>query len=301
MDFASLMSAEISKARPTTAPPGTASPTKKYQKRSEVEAERRGAYLASQRALEAEKEDKAAQKRKREEEEADAAREREEKRRRLAEESRRSREEAERKEERVRRKRLGLPELVEEARREEVVEDDVPDEELVDKLRKMGEPARLFGESHKARLKRFRKLGVVMTKGPIPTSLELVEEKDMKVGSVPKDAKGKKYLFRQLASYFTMVLREWEEALGKEKRDTFASKAAYNAMVQSKENMTPVRDPRLSQDIFHETLNSETDIHSCSASSRKEILTKASSSRSWKSSKQHRNVDTSTPTMAISV
>ena len=37
-----------------------------------------------------------------------------------------------------------------------------------------------------------------------------------------------------------MVLQEWEEALEKEKRDTFASKAAYNAMVQSKENMTPV-------------------------------------------------------------
>lgn len=242
MDFASLMSAEISKTQAPTNPQGTASPPKKYQKRSEVEAERRAAYLASQRALESEKEAKAAQKRKREEEEAEAAREREEKRRRLAEESRRRREEAEREEERVRRKRLGLPELVEEAgKEEELVEDDIRDEELVEKLRKMGEPARLFGESHKARLKRFRKLGVVMTKGPIPTSLELVEEKDMKVESVPTDAEGRKYLFRQLASYFTMVLQEWEEALEKEKRDTFASKAAYNAMVQSKENMTPVQ------------------------------------------------------------
>jgi pre-mRNA-splicing factor 18 len=241
MDFASLMSAEISKKRSATPP--SSEPTKKYQKRSEVEAERRAAYLASQRALEVEKEAKAAQKRKREEEEAEAAREREEKRRRLAEESKRRRGEAEREEERARRKRLGLPELVEEGQKEEVVEDDVPEEELVEKLRKMGEPAILFGESHKARLKRFRKLGVVMTKGPIPTSLELVEEKDMKVESVPKDEEGRKYLFRQLASYFTMVLREWEEALEKEKRDTFASKAAYNAMVQSKENMTPVRAP----------------------------------------------------------
>jgi pre-mRNA-splicing factor 18 len=255
MDFASLMSTEISKGR-RTSPPSTStsasasasasSAPKKYQKRSEVEAERRAAYLASQRALEAEKEAKAAQKRKREEEEAEASREREEKRRRLAEESRRRREEAEREEEKKRRKRLGLPELVEEGEKEDVVgegEDDIPDEELVERLRTMGEPARLFGESHKLRLKRFRKLGVVMTKGPIPTSLELVDEKDMKVESVPKDAEGRKYLFRQLASYFTMVLREWEEALEKEKRDTFASKAAYNAMVQSKENMTPVRDP----------------------------------------------------------
>lgn len=241
MDFASLMSKEISKTRQTS-PPGN-EPAKKYQKRSEIEAERRAAYLASQRALEAEKEAKAAQKRKREEEEAEAAREREEKRRRLAEESQRRREEAEREEERARRKRLGLPELVEEDRKEEAVEDDIPDEELMEKLREIGEPAKLFGETHKARLKRLRKLGVVMTDGPIPTSLELVDEKDMKVETMPKDVEGRKYLFRQLASYFTMVLREWEEALEKEKRDTFASKAAYNAMVQSKENMVPVRNP----------------------------------------------------------
>ena len=123
---------------------------------------------------------------------------------------------------------------------EEVEVDDIPDEELVEKLREFGQPAKLFGESHKQRLRRFRKLGVVMTTGPIPTSLELVDEKDMKVETVPKDEEGRKYLFRQLASYFTMVLKEWEQALVQEKRDTFASKAAYNAMVQSKENMTPV-------------------------------------------------------------
>ena len=134
---------------------------------------------------------------------------------------------------------MGLPELIKETS-EEVEADDIKDEELFEKLRAMGHPAKLFGESHKQRLRRFRKLGTVMTTGPIPTSLELVEEKDMKVEKVPEDAEGKKFLFRQLASYFTMVLTEWESALEKEKRDTFASKAAYNAMVQSKENMTPV-------------------------------------------------------------
>lgn len=250
MDFASLMSSEIAKKRRATPPPpssGSEPAAQKYQKRSEVEAERRAAYRASQRALEAEKEARAAQKRRHEAEAAEASREREEKRRRLAEDSRRRREEAEREEERARRKRLGLPALAERGTSEEVVEeDDIPDEELVEKFRQMGEPAKLFGESHRLRLKRFRKLGVVMTKGPIPTSLELVDEKDMKVAGVPKDAEGRKYLFRQLASYFTMVLREWEEALEKEKRDTFASKAAYNAMVQSKENMTPVRNPMTS-------------------------------------------------------
>ncbi|KAH6681613.1 hypothetical protein B0J14DRAFT_633304 [Halenospora varia] len=236
MDFASLMSKEISKAKPSASNP---EPSKKYMKRADVEAERRAQYLAEQRKIEEEKEAKLAQKRKREDEEADANRAREEKRRKLAEESRRRREEQEAEEERARRKRLGLPELVKEES-EEVEVDDIPDEELIVKLREMGQPVVLFGENHKQRLRRYRKLGIVMTTGPIPTSLELVEEKDMKVDELPKDDEGRKFLFRQLASYFTMVLKEWEAALDKEKRDTFASKAAYNAMVQSKENMTPL-------------------------------------------------------------
>jgi len=234
MDFASLMSKEISKAKPAN------EQSKKYMKRSEVEAERQAKYLAEQRAIETEKEAKLAQKRKREDEEAYAKRAREEKRRKLAEESRKRREEQDAEEERARRKRLGLPELVKEESVEATDEDDIKDEELIEKLREMGEPAKLFGETHKQRLRRYRKLGIVMTKGPIPTSLELVEEKDMKVETMPKDPTERKFLFRQLASYFTMVLKEWEEALEKEKRDTFASKAAYNAMIQSKENMTPL-------------------------------------------------------------
>jgi len=237
MDFASLMSKEISKSK------ASANETsKKYLKRSEIEAERQAKYLAEQRAIEAEREAKIAQKRNREDEEAEANRAREEKRRKLAAESKRRREEQQAEETRAQRKRLGLPELVNEEV-VEVEEDDIKDEELWEKLRAMGEPAVLFGESHKQRLRRYRKLGIVMTKGPIPTSLELVEEKDMKVEKVPEDDEGRKLLFRQLASYFTMVLKEWEEALQKEeKRDTFARKAAYNAMVQSKEDLTPVSD-----------------------------------------------------------
>ncbi|RFU34750.1 hypothetical protein B7463_g1526, partial [Scytalidium lignicola] len=237
MDFASLMSKEISKAKSNSAP---TEPSAKYKKRAEIEAERQAQYLTEQRRIEAERQEKLSQKRKREEDEAEAARVREEKRRRLAEESRRRREEQEAEEERTRRKRLGLPDLAKEESQEVAEEDDIKDDELFEKLRAMGEPTKLFGESHKQRLRRFRKLGIVMTNGPIPTSLELVEEKDMKVDKMPEDVEGRKYLFRQLASYFTMVLAEWEAALEKEKRDTFASKAAYNAMVQSKENMTPL-------------------------------------------------------------
>lgn len=236
MDFASLMTKAISKSRPEDK---ASEGTKKYMKRSEVEAERQAKYLAEQQAIEEAQAAKQLNKRKREEEEADANRAREEKRRKLAEESRIRREEKEAVEEAARRKRLGLPEL-EKENSEEVDADDIKDDELIEKLREMGEPSKLFGETHKQRLRRYRKLGIVMTTGPIPTSLVLLEEKDMKVETVPKDEEGKKYLFRQLASYFTMVLKEWESALQAEKRDTFASKAAYNAMISSKENMTPV-------------------------------------------------------------
>lgn len=242
------MSNAISKAKPTTT---SDQPSKKYMKRSEIEAERRAQYLAEQRALEAEKNAKLANKRKREDEEAEASKAREEKRRRLAEESRQRREEQEAEEDKARRKRLGLPELIKEVS-EEVEKDDIEDEELVSKLREMGHPAKLFGESHKQRLRRYKKVSIVMTTGPIPTSLELVDEKDMKVETVPEDEDGRKYLYRQLASYFTMVLTEWERALAQEeKRDTFASKAAFNAMVQSKENMTP---------LFRKFENADVDI-----------------------------------------
>ena len=55
MDFAFLMSKEISKAKPSAE-----EPPKKYMKRSEIEAERRAQYLTEQRAMEAEKEAKLA-------------------------------------------------------------------------------------------------------------------------------------------------------------------------------------------------------------------------------------------------
>ncbi|KAM0545184.1 hypothetical protein ACHAPJ_011451 [Fusarium lateritium] len=240
MDFAALMNKELSKSKK-----GSGSDDKKYLKRSEVEAQRKEAYLAEQKALEAEREAKAAVKRKREEDAAAENAVREEKRRKLAEDMRRRREEQEAEEERARRKRLGLPELIK-AKSEDAEDgvhasEDIPEEELVEKSRALGEPAVLFGESHAARVRRYRRLTTVVSKGPIPTTLELVDEKDMKVDSeLPKDKEGRKWLFRQLASYFTMVLTEYERAMEAERRDTSASKTAYNAMVQTRENMKPL-------------------------------------------------------------
>ncbi|KAI4139222.1 MAG: hypothetical protein L6R39_006405, partial [Caloplaca ligustica] len=105
MDFAKLMSSEISKKAQQTSPPPTAEATTKYLKRADLEGQRRQAYLDEQAALQREREAKLNQKRKREEEETARNRERDEKRRRLAEESRIRREAEEEQKERARRKR----------------------------------------------------------------------------------------------------------------------------------------------------------------------------------------------------
>lgn len=238
MDFAALMSKEISKAKA----PAAAEPSKKFLKRSEVEAQRQADYLAEQKRIEDERRARENQKRKREDEELEAKAQREEKRKKLAEESRIKREREEKEAEAAKRKKLGLPPL-EEKVEEEILEDDVPDEELQQKLREIEEPAKLFGESHKQRLRRWKKVGTVWTTGPIPTSLRLVPEDEMKVDKVPPkdDVEGRKYLFRQLASYFTMVLKEYEDALAREKETgTFASADAKRAVREAIANMTPL-------------------------------------------------------------
>jgi pre-mRNA-splicing factor 18 len=259
MDFASLMSSEIAKSK--TPSKSETEKDKKYISRREAEEARKAAYLAEQKRLEEERAAKAAAKRKREEEALEEARIREEKRRKLAEDIRRRKEAKEAEEERARRKRLGLPELPptqedgegvkQEADEEEDLdgdeEGDISEEELRKKLRELKEPVTLFGESHAARLRRYRKLsrpGALTASGPIATTLPPVEEKDMKVpDKVPpaSDKKARRFLFRQLASYFNMVLREWEAALAREDNaDTFAGQAAHNAMISSKETMRPL-------------------------------------------------------------
>ncbi|KAK1750786.1 hypothetical protein QBC47DRAFT_393553 [Echria macrotheca] len=279
MDFAALMSKEIAKAKGDTtngkASPaaktatGAPKPAPKYISKREAEEARRAAYLAEQKRLEEERAAKAAAKRKREEEAAEEAKAREERRQRLAEEMHRRQREKEAEEERARRRRLGLPEVppaegsedgdaerrsrgaTEESDGEVGDEDaaaaaDIPEPELLAKLRALGEPAVLFGESHGARLRRYRRAtsGATTNWGPIATSIAPVAEKDMKVpDTVPpaSDKKARRYLFRQLASYFNMVLREWELALAREDNaDTHAGQTARAAMVSSKETMRPL-------------------------------------------------------------
>ncbi|KAJ5167536.1 uncharacterized protein N7482_006317 [Penicillium canariense] len=265
MDFAALMSKEISKAKgsvtpkasgPTKEKEAPVEPPKKYLRRGEVEAARIAAYNEEQERLQREREERLANKRKLEEEEADRNRDREEKKRKIAEQSKKRREEEEDAKERERRRRLGLPELPAKNDRDETPAsegaeaEDMEEEELTEKLRALDEPARLFGENHRARLRRYRRLVKrsatlqKMTDGPIPTILEPVPGGQMIIeAKIPKEQDRRLFLFRQLASYFNMVLSEWELALAKRDvtvRESFQGKQAYNAMVQSRENLKPL-------------------------------------------------------------
>ncbi|KAJ5523683.1 hypothetical protein N7494_010333 [Penicillium frequentans] len=264
MDFAALMSKEISKAKGTDSAKSSGAqkekntvvaPQKKYMRRGEVEAARLAAYEEEQERLQKEREEKQAKKRKFEEDEAIRQRERDEKRARLAEESRKRREEEEETKERERRRRLGLPDLPTKSDGDDTPGDgeeavDMEESELIEKLRELNEPARYFGENHRSRLRRYHRIVKraatlqKLTDGPIPTTLEPVPGSQMLIpAKIPKGDAERLFLFRQLASYFNMMLSEWELALAKRDvsvRESHQGKQAYNAMVQSRENMNPL-------------------------------------------------------------
>ena len=254
MDFKSLMSAQISKGKPP--PTNGVTATLKYQRRAEIEAERQVAYVTEQERLQAEREERVAKKRKLEEDDAEKHSEREAKLHKLAAESKLRREAEEKHEERARRKRLGLPELLQTKEGVEAAdslaegEEDIPDDELRSKLRDREEPATLFDESHTARVKRYytltrKALTPRLSNGPIPTTMMLVEEKDMLLpDTIPKpNTIEHTFLYRQLASYFTLLLTEWSRDLNARDQDTKESgtgRAAYNSYVNVIRDLTPL-------------------------------------------------------------
>ena len=252
MDFASLMSSQIAAGSKPASGGGDSHHGKKYLKRSEIEAQREADYKREQEELEKARLERLEKKRKRDEEEAERNQAREEKRQRLAEESRKRAEEEREVEERERRKRLGLPKLVKEEQDAEAEgkelkdgEEDLDREELLQKLQDLGEPRRLFGESHLQRLRRYRNLiGPATSKGPIPTTLALLPEADMKVpATMPTDPKEQLYLRRQVASYFDMLLSEWQKALAKrpkEVQESFTGKQALSNYNLARSNLIPL-------------------------------------------------------------
>ena len=258
MDFKSLMSSQIAKSKTTPVFNGT--PSTKYLRRAELEAERQAAYAVEQAKAEAEREERVAKKRKLDDEDAEKVSVREAKLKKLSEESRVRREAEEKEEERQRRKRLGLPELVDlkkNAREEDLTvesgEDDIVDDELRSKLRALSEPACLFDESHAARLARYYVLthksltkSPTLSKGPIPTTLEPVEEKDMLLPDTPPKSPSKQdalFLYRQIGSYLTLLLTEWSIALSlrpTEVKESPTGRAAYQSYSSVLRDLTPL-------------------------------------------------------------
>ncbi|KAL8644134.1 MAG: hypothetical protein Q9226_007918, partial [Calogaya cf. arnoldii] len=266
MDFASLMSSEISKKSNPTPDAPVSESTKSYLKRADLEAQRQQAYLDEQAALQREREAKLIQKRKRDDDESVRSRERDEKRRRLAEESRLRREEDEDKKERARRKRLGLPDLPPRDATKEGSplaegEEDVSESDVIAKLRSIEEPVTLFGETHKQRLRRYKRLiaarsakATTFSSGLISTSLDPVPESDMLVPSTlpPQKTPERTLIFRQLSSYFNMLLKEWSQALSTRSEAvklSFQGKAALGAMQQSLTNLRPLFQKMESQTL----------------------------------------------------
>ena len=227
MDFASLMTKGLAQASsPDDKKPSpplskeTSGKAAAYLKKADIEKQRQEAYAAEQAAIRREREVKLAKKRKIEEDEIERKLERDEKRRRLAEESRKRREEEEARKERARRKRIGLPPLPDnqDESEKEAVEKPV-DEALLNTI-----------EANKNL--------------PIPTTISLLPESDLRVPSMPpKKPDEVCYLYRQLASYFTLLLRAWASALANRDSNvsqSIAGKQALNAYTSSLSNLRPL-------------------------------------------------------------
>ena len=284
MDFAAILSAEISKKRKnapkavaTTSTPATSTDTaadagarpKKYVKRSEVEAQRQAEYEQQQRELAEQRAQRAAQKRA---EEAAAAQQREEARerqRKLAEE---------------RRQRQILEAAATTAATGGGAKDtadstsaaavaaaaasggsssssgagagaggdgqDMPEAEAVEKLRAMGQPARLFGESVAGRIKRCRRLvaargaaaaAATGEGGDAPPAGAMTEaEMRVELADVARDPAR---VYRQLDAWFRLVLREWRRALDERPptvKESFQGRKAAEAMAQADAYMQPL-------------------------------------------------------------
>jgi len=264
MDFASILSSEIKKRKsstPTTTtntPTTTTAPPKKYLKRSDLESARQAEYLASQARLEAERAEKASKKRQLELEEETRQETLREKKRRLAEESQRRRDEEEA-------ARLGKSKKGRESGKDSGKEDtpippeeELPEEEVFARLRKLEQPVCLFGETPLQRIKRLRKLERgggdgrgEKSKSPTPTRSSTpktlpprpsLTESEMQL-TLSDITSNPTKVYTQLLSWFHLVLLEWDLTLSSRSlsvRQSYAGKAATNAYVQAQSYMGPL-------------------------------------------------------------
>jgi len=256
MDFASVMAAEISKKRkpePASSKSSTEPTPKKYMKRSEIEAQRRREYEEEQKRLERERREKAERKRQEEEEERNRREATKAKQKQLAEEKRRRKEEEE---EANRLEKEGPltkegPDGSDEANSSEAM----TEAEAIEKLRSMGEPARLFAETHSQKVRRLKRLlAALEIKNREATPPLSEEEMMLNPDDIPND---KDKVYRQLAAWFALVLSEWDIALESRPaalKDSFQGKAAANSMIQAKTYMVPLfrhfKQKDLHEDIY---------------------------------------------------
>lgn len=250
MDFASILASEISKKRKPSPSKSTSEPAppKKYLKRSELEAQRKREYEASQARLDAERRAKA--EKKRAEEEADSQRREATKlkQKQLAEARRKKEEDvAEAAAAAVKAANGGVEEEV------PVVPGEMTEEEAITHLRALGEPARLFGESHAQRVRRVKRYLAAADARSEAAAPPLTEEEmvlDMKDVGVNDDK-----VYRQLSAWFSLVLREWDKALGERPlavKESFQGKAATRSMEQAKLYMGPLFQHFKNKDLKEE-------------------------------------------------
>lgn len=246
MDFASILSSEISKKRKesptssattttTSSSTTTTAPKSKYLKRSELEAARESEYVRRQREVAAVRAGKAAAKAAEEEAAAAKREEAREKQRRLAEERRK-------REEELRREREGTGDKPEKQANKEGEE--MTEETAVRLLRELGHPARLFGESTIGRVKRCKRIVAnhEAAKDPLDSPPPLISEEEMRVKleNVKDDPE---LVYRQLDAWFRLVLKEWRRALDERPlsvKESFQGRKAEDAMKQAEEYMKPL-------------------------------------------------------------
>ena len=245
MDFSSILASEISKKRKSESTTLKSTPSepapKKYLKRSEIEARRRREYEEEQSRLQEERRQKAEKRRQEEEEERERREATKAKQKRLAEEKRR-REEEEAEARRI--EKEGPLKDDDDAGGDALGAADVEpmtDAEAVEKLRSLGEPARLFAESHPQRVRRLKRVLVAIEARRKEATPPLTEE-EMVLN--PDDiATNKAKVYKQLAAWFALVLLEWDIALAGRPasvKESFQGKAAANSMIQAKTYMVPL-------------------------------------------------------------
>lgn len=265
MDFASILASEISKKRktepaaaaskPSSSSSSTAAPVvppKKYLKRSEIESQRRRDYEASQAQLDSQRRAKSDQQRLAHDADFQRREATKQKQKQLGDARRRKEQDLADQAAAVLKAANGgsggfggndAP----------AVPGEMTEDEAITHLRALGEPARLFGESHAQRtrrVKRYLAAADARTEAAAPPLTEPEMVLSMKDVGTNDDK-----VYRQLAAWFTLVLREWDRALEERAssvKESFQGKAATRSMAQAKLYMGPLFQHFKNRDLKEE-------------------------------------------------